>query len=59
MTKTDQTAIAIALDELDSYIGVIGEDALAEMEQNPAKLEWASKKLHALLEREAGRGGSQ
>lgn len=54
MTKTQLVAIEIALDELDSYIGVLGIDALASEEQNPEKLKWASKKLHALIEREGG-----
>jgi hypothetical protein len=51
MSKSERAAIEIALDELDSYIGVMSQDIRAlEGEVSLEKLEWASKKLHKLLE---------
>src|SRR5262245_20912744 len=48
VTNTERTAIAIALDELDCYIGVMGEDSEEmEREANLGRLRWASKKLTA------------
>lgn len=53
MTKTDRTAISIAVDELDSYIGVMSQDIVeVQRESELQKLQWASRKLHNLLARE-------
>jgi hypothetical protein len=53
VTESDLHAIDVALNELDCYIGVIGNDSVeVEHEANIGRLRWASKKLHRLLERE-------
>jgi len=53
MNKSDLYAIDVALNELDLYIGVVGNDSIdTEHEANIDRLRWASKKLHKLLERE-------
>lgn len=51
LAETERIAIAVALDELDSYREALGDLALAQEDQNPEKLRWASRKLHALLKR--------
>jgi hypothetical protein len=52
LTNTELRAIEIALDELVSYIDVVGREGALDDEEMPTrKLEWARDKLRALLDR--------
>ena len=48
MKQTELRAIEIALDELEAYTGVVGEEDEAHERQ-----QWAIRILHELLERES------
>lgn len=52
LSEADLRAIAIALDELKSYVETVGyEGALDDEELPTEKLNWAVKKLGQILER--------
>jgi hypothetical protein len=53
LSDTEIRAIEIALDALDSYIGVMGEDTKEVQDEahlEKLQLQWASKRIHTLLE---------
>lgn len=58
MTRSELTAIEIALDELISYVDTVGAAGSLDDEEMPTeKLEWTIRVLKRLCEREARKLG--